>query len=139
MPVIVTARGMPELLEPATGARYVVLDLADPDIAVPEGAGILRSFHDWDAVPADCATIVESMLLRGGDLFKFVATPRSAIETSRTRKSGAGIERITSLMAGCVVNARTVGPAPLMNAGMPAARRRSTRENDSGMATARCA
>jgi len=82
-PVIATARGMPELLANASGARYVDLDLNDPDVAIPEGAGIVRSFHDWEGVPDDCDAIVESMFLRGGDLFKFVATPQSAADALR--------------------------------------------------------
>jgi len=82
-PVIVTARGRPELLERATGARYVDLDIQDPDVPLPDGAGVIRSFHDWEGVPDDCDAVVETMFLRGGDLFKFVATPRSATEALR--------------------------------------------------------
>jgi len=82
-PIVATARGKPELLERAYGARFVDLDLHDPDIAIPAGAGVIRSFHDWDGVPDDCDAIVQSMFERGGDLFKFVATPRSAVEALR--------------------------------------------------------
>ena len=84
-PVVATARGRPELLASAAGARFVDLGLDEHDVALPAGAGVIRSFHDWEGVPADCDAIVQSMFERGGDLFKFVATPRSAVDALRLR------------------------------------------------------
>ncbi len=67
----------------AEAADYVDIEVdADPATA-PAGPHRITSFHDGAGVPPDLDLVFERCLLRGGDMVKIAATPRSAVEAFR--------------------------------------------------------
>jgi 3-dehydroquinate dehydratase / shikimate dehydrogenase len=67
----------------AEAADYVDVEVdADPGIA-PPGPHRITSFHDCAGMPEDLDLVFERCLLRGGDIVKIAATPKSAAEAFR--------------------------------------------------------
>lgn len=71
------------LFETAADADYVDVEVDADEAIAPRRPRRITSFHDTGGVPEDLDAIFQRCLLRGGDLVKIAATPRSAREAFR--------------------------------------------------------
>ena len=76
-------RARREILARAAGAAFIDTELDAPADLAPAGPRRIVSHHDLDGVPADLDGLFERCLLRGADVVKIAATPRSAGEAFR--------------------------------------------------------
>jgi 3-dehydroquinate dehydratase/shikimate dehydrogenase len=74
-----------ELFGPAKRAAWVDVELDSAPGLAPDGPRRVVSVHDLAAVPEDLDELFERCLLRGADVVKIAATPRTAAEALRLR------------------------------------------------------